>query len=195
MRPAYWELGICGRMPPGRHRNPIVCGRKFCAGCGRWRHTCDFGPLQTRDHMLRARCRGCARAWSREQRHHRTQEQIDLLREYDRIYKEAKRREAGTPKRNFHHRRWVAEDEHESLGRLPIEPLVTAMTEHYRRQRSNGHPEWSWEELSLATGISYRTITRYVTGVNNWVRIDNADRIAIAIGVPLMMIYPLEEAS
>jgi len=37
MRPAYWELHI-----PGKHVNPIVCGRKFCSTCGRWRHLVYF---------------------------------------------------------------------------------------------------------------------------------------------------------
>jgi hypothetical protein len=59
MREAYWELHVRGGTAP---RSPVVLGRKHCAGCGRWRHVCDFGVIRGR---FRARCRACHRAYMR----------------------------------------------------------------------------------------------------------------------------------
>src|SRR5437764_9448320 len=35
-RAPYWELHARGGA------SEVVLGRKFCSGCGRWRHWCDF---------------------------------------------------------------------------------------------------------------------------------------------------------
>jgi transcriptional regulator with XRE-family HTH domain len=50
--------------------NPIVCGRKFCAGCGRWRLIVDFSTRSSsRDVLqLQGRCHPCQAAYLREWR-------------------------------------------------------------------------------------------------------------------------------
>lgn len=123
-RPVNWK-----QMAKGA--NSGVVGRKFCTRCGRWRHLVDFGVASrsTRGACLRlqAHCLTCQRVRNRlangfkprrvGQAPHR--ERLDrhneLYRkrlaenpalaaerqEYDRLWKEAKRRKAGIAPRNF----------------------------------------------------------------------------------------------
>lgn len=76
-------------------RNPVVCGRKFCAGCGRWRLACDFAAHRREPLQLNARCHACVRiAYA-----HASEREREQRREYARKYAERKRREAGVPER------------------------------------------------------------------------------------------------
>lgn len=46
--------------------NPIICGRKICAGCRCWRHIYEF-PCHNRDPLkLYARCRNCSSAYHKD---------------------------------------------------------------------------------------------------------------------------------
>jgi hypothetical protein len=118
---------------------------------------------------------------------------------------EGKRRASGAPERVFRHRSRVT-DQIEHVY-LPCEPIVAAMYEHYAAMRANGHPEWCWDDLARAivgdTGPESRahvqtltrTMHRYRSGESHHIRLDIADKIAVAIGVPLSLLYPLEETS
>ena len=158
--------------------NPVVCGRKFCCYCGRWRHVCDFRP-NTRNTRsgLTSLCATCMRIKSREQRARITAKQRVKVREYQRLWHYVKRRQAGVPERNFKNRHTVI-DRPEALY-LPVAPLVTVLT-------AEG---WEWETLARAAGVPARTIFRMRTGEGQYVRIDVADKLAHALGWPLEVIY------
>ncbi len=172
MRPAYWEIN----RPGGRstHKGAVELGRKFCAGCGRWRHACDFAAHRGRP---RSRCRACQRAYQRAWRAQMTPEQRDRNREYFRIWEEAKRRERGIAPRRFHRRRNVT-DRIEFVG-LPPEPLVDTIA---RRGLTD-------VELAAEAQVTPRSIYRLRTGQSRHVRIDLADKLAVALGVPLAVLY------
>jgi hypothetical protein len=97
-------------------------------------------------------------------------------REYDRIYREAKRRAAGVPVREFKHRRSVI-DRIERVF-LPVEPLERLLD--------------AWPgtetELCLAAGVSPRLLYR-MRHESRVVRSDAADRLTMALGVPFVVVY------
>ena len=197
MRVPYWELGLIssrglerdsrGRLLP--RTDDIVCGRKFCAGCGHWRHVCDFGYIRGR--RLRGRCRACWRAQHREESLNYSEEQLERAREYQRFWHDAKRRAAGIPPRNFRNRRSII-DRPEYVMLDPA-PLLAEMAHFYRAQLNNGHPDYSWEALAITAGVPARSLYRLRTGESRHVRVDLADRIAVAIGIPLSLIYPHDD--
>lgn len=175
--------------------NPLVCGRKFCSRCGRWRHGCDFSWITPKDRTprLRAWCDTCQRISNRESQARRTEEQRELVREYQRIWHDAKRREAGVPKRNFNYsstrknrdgtprRRRTKVDK---LERVLLErrPIVRLIEDHL----DDGV---TMLDLQRQTGIHERQLRRLTTGESRHVRIDVADKIAYALGTPLALLY------
>lgn len=170
MRPVYWKLHRRG----GKGGNAVVLGRKYCVGCGHWRHLCDFG--RHRD-APRARCRVCAAAYNRQWYANATPEQRANMNEYYRFWTEKQRRDAGIPPRSFHHRRSVV-DKREFVG-LPPEPLLAEID----RSGLNA------EELASMAGVPARSVFRFRSGESQHVRLDVADKIAVALNVPLTLIY------
>lgn len=195
MRPPYRATGKRGT-------NPVVLGRKFCPSCGRWRLLVDFHvngrwPNGEPRHW-QGSCATCQRIHKREVNGHqprppaltheerlararerwrqRREDPVWLAdrREYERIYKEAKRREAGI-KPTTHRRRTVV-DRREYVF-LDPGPLLGAIK--------------GWEDLDLekVTGIPARTIYRYRVGESRHVRLDLADRLALAVGTHLYDLY------
>ena len=154
--------------------NPVVCGRRFCTKCGRWRLVCDFASLHGQP---RTCCSTCQAVKQRVKYRTQTPLQRQLRREYERIYREAQRRRRGVQPRNFRHRRSVI-DRVEFVG-LPPEPLLAAIT-------SVGLPDIV---LGAAAGVPPRSVYRLRVGESRHVRIDVADKLALAIGVPLWLIY------
>ena len=57
MRPPYRHLGDRARDPATGRTVPrtdlVVCGRKFCVGCGRWRLLVDYGRTRRAEHPYR----------------------------------------------------------------------------------------------------------------------------------------------
>lgn len=217
-RPPYSGLVEIMRDPvTGRacRKTPVVCGRKHCTRCGRWRLLLDFHPRE-RDAAgeviaWQAMCKVCARRSERvskgvrvrgrpygpahprmtvEQRRARQREQyverlkdperLELRREYGRIWAEGKRRERGVPVRQFRNRRTVI-DRIERVF-LPREPLVSEL-EIWRAA------EGTFEGLARLSGVSARTIYRYRYGESSRVRIDVADRLALALGIPSAVLF------
>lgn len=125
-----------GTMPGARRgyaTEKPVCGRKHCNTCGRWRHVLDFTPSRRRHDgvvtTFRPSCRVCTmRRWQEKNKH--SQETMERKREYNRIYHEAKRREAGVRPRNFSKPRATAESSYERIPNAPIREafLASAMT-------------------------------------------------------------------
>ena len=184
MRPKW--SGIRSGQP-----NPIVCGRKFCAGCGRWRPLSDFRVHKDRRVRL-SYCEACLRAASRRQRRSMTERQRENRREYDRFYNYMRRRAAGVPVREWRNPRPSAVDRVERVL-LPREPLLAVMDQYVRAQRGNGDPDFSWEQFARVVQCSQRAIYRIRTGESKRVRIDLADRIAHGMGIPLSLIYQAGE--
>ena len=171
----YWHRGSgIGRGRPSL----LVCGRKFCSRCGHWRHACDFrpDPRNTRT-GLRSRCTTCERVKSRERHAQLTEEQRQLIREYQRIWTEVQRRRANIPPRDWPNRRSVIDRVERVL--LDREPIVREL-----RMR-NGE----LSSLARASGVPERTIGRILSGESRHVRIDVADKLAVAMGVPLALLY------
>jgi hypothetical protein len=160
----------------------IVCGRKYCPGCGRWRLLCDFPPDTRKSKPRRfglpaARCRACGSIGMRYYEHHATQEQIEARREYQRIYKEAQRRAAGIPVSTAKRRRVT---DHKERVFLDPAPLVREIERACQGE---------YGQLARVSGVSERAIYRLRTGESAHVRIDNADRLALGLGLTLEMIY------
>jgi hypothetical protein len=161
----------------GRAPVQIVLGRRFCIGCGRWRHLCDFGHMQRegRGSAMRSRCRACSRIQAKRYRERRTARQTELVREYGRIWQEAQRRKRGIVPRQYN-RRTVIDRRERVL--LPVEPIRGLLKEHFGE----------WRTIAAATGLSERTLSRLVYEQRH-VRIDVADRIAYALGEPFGLLY------
>lgn len=179
MRDAWSGIG---RSQP----NPIVCGHRFCAICGRWRHVCDFSPNDRNTRSgLNSYCRACVCIKHRERRARRTEEQLKLDREYQRIWCEAKRREAGIQPRVL--KRPTVIDQVERIL-LPREPLLYALAGYLE----DGN---TILDLERESGIPGKTIRRLITGESERARIDVADKLAMAFGLHLSLLYPDGEAA
>lgn len=186
-RPAYWELRLPGRAQCRRDEqtgrllprdDAIVLGRKHCAGCGHWRHVCDFGYIRNRG--LRARCRACWNVESSRRYYEQTPEQMERLREYWRIWQEGHRRERGIPRREYHNHTTVI-DRVERIF-LPVAPLLPLI-----EQATDGYTMIA--PLSQRAGVSERAIYRWRYGESARVRIDVGDRIAVALGLHSSLIW------
>lgn len=172
MRPAF--VGLRSGIP-----NPVVLGRKFCPQCGRWRPISDYGAQVQRGQVgLRSWCGACQRKSNRLSIARRTLEQITDRREYHRIWQEGKRRRAGIPQRN-----WTRALPPEAIY-LPPQPLLDAMDGFV-----NGQDD-GWEALARASGIHQRQMFRLRTGESTRVRLDVADKLAVAMNIPLALLYP-----
>jgi hypothetical protein len=192
--------------------NGPVCGRKCCHRCGRWRLLLDFYARKRNADgeaiAWQTLCATCQRVVGRyragmrrrgrpyqQRRPRRTVEQrrarerelhrlrredarwLALHREYDRIYHEVQRRQRGVPPRPLRNRRAVAEIERVFL---PRDPLVEVLK------------LWAGglAELERVSGVPARSIYRVLHESRGLVTVDVADKIAVALGVPLATIYP-----
>jgi hypothetical protein len=192
--------------------NPVVMGRKICSGCRRWRPISDFyvsvrWPDDT-PRSFQSHCATCQRrgnrvskgvrrrgrpyqanrpAMSAEQRaarrralyaeHRQDPVWAAARREDERIYREAKRREAGVPARRFKHRRTV------------IDQPEYAFLEAARLLDEVRRADLSDLELARIASCWPRTIHRLRVGESRHVRLDVADKLAHALGIPLALIY------
>jgi hypothetical protein len=183
MRPAYSGLG---KGVP----NPVVCGRKFCSKCGRWRPVSDFRPWPWHKPRvgsgigrkpsasgLSAACVNCGNRARREQRQAWTPERVALEAEYHRFYSDARRRRAGA--RRYQRRRASVVDRIEKVG-LPVEPIARELA-----RLDDG----DFATLAARADVSERALYRYRYGESRHVRIDIADRVALALGLSLFELY------
>jgi hypothetical protein len=172
--------------------NPVVLGRKFCSACGRWRPVHDFsrdvrGPRERNGAQatgrkptapgLQARCRGCDNRARREQRKNWTPLQREAELEYHRFYSEMRRRRRGQPPRKFRHRRSVID--RVELRLLPRAPIVELLAE------LNGE----LGTVGQRARVPSRTLSRLLHDGGRWIRIDTADRLALALGTTLWDLY------
>lgn len=192
MRPAW-----CG-LKKGRP-NPVVCGRRFCARCGRWRLVATEFHLYPNG-KFHSICRTCKRIANRRDQQARTEEQRELVREYQRFWQEVRRRAAGIPPRRFNYssenrRRRVTVVDRRERVLLPRQPIL----DEIERWLQSNLPEWrrdperSVENLAALAGLDPRTINRIQNGESQHVSLDVADKLAMALDVPLALIYPDDE--
>lgn len=197
MRPAYSRLHDKGQSRLRGRTPTIVLGRKFCPSCGRWRHLCDFGH-RSRQGVVHGReyvqtyCYGCQRVKLRAQLARRTQRQRELRREYERWWRTGMRRERGTPERNWQHR--PLRPDPTAKKRMPADPLAGAIIGYLRAHGwtgvgNNQTTAIGLDWLAREAGVSDRLVHR-VLHEQRWVTLDTADRLALAIDVPLALIYP-----
>ena len=109
-----------------------------------------------------------------------TPEQRDRDREYFRIWEEAKRRERGIPPRRFRHRQGNVIVGIARPIRTCRSSLLVATVEQVVV------PD---VELGRKAGVPPRSIYRLRKAEVGHVRLDLADRLAVALGVPLPVIY------
>ena len=186
MRPPYSGIRRGGA-------NPIACGRKFCASCGRWRLLVEFHrAYDGRDGGVHSYCETCYRRSQRKAYHARTEEQRELRREYDRFWTEAQRRKRGAPVRRFQTRSTVVDKVERIL--LDTGPLLREMECHILERQDQGE-QFGWATLARQAGTSERALSRLRTGQSAHVRLELADRIAVAMGVPLALLYPRNETT
>lgn len=128
-------------------------------------------------------CAACVHRHKRERWANMTPEQKVLRREYQRIWTEGKRRAAGIPPRQFKNGKPPVERVF-----LPVDPIVREMTRFMLV-----HDEMSWRGLARMVGTGDRALWRLRHRESRHIRVDLADRIAVAIGTPLALIYPSED--
>lgn len=181
----------------GAGTNPIVCGRKFCAGCGRWRHICDFSSNKREPKLaLNSRCRTCERIAQREMR--ADPMRGGLRREYERIWHESKRRQRGVPERNWGPRSRIPRGLYGSTNSLDPRPLAEIIQEWMRIfEAQNGEGfgavgSGAQEHLAEMAEVSSRRIHAmlYHERYNERIAISTADRICTALGLHLDLVYP-----
>jgi hypothetical protein len=199
MRAAYSGIGQRIRDPATGFivggTEPTECGRRFCIGCGRWRPLVDFEWVERRGWRgWRARCCACRRIEERARYANRSLQERERRREYERIYLEVQRRQQGIPPRTYHNHTTVVD--HIERVFLAREPLATCL----RTYLAATFPGKSVEGGGLRglasryPGLHERTMDRILTGESKHVRLDVADRIAVAIGVPLAVMYPEDQS-
>lgn len=185
MRPPY-------RGFTGAHCNPLVCGRRHCTVCGRWRHGTDFPCSRRRPRLLLAgRCATCARRQGRQAR--RDPVRGELRREYDRIWHEGRRRAKGIPERPG---RTAPPDPPHSPGNrtLPAAPLHAPL-HAWMRAYAVEHPSGvngslhGIRALARASGVEERLVYNILSGRQERCHYAVADRLLIAVGLSLTLVY------
>jgi DNA-binding Xre family transcriptional regulator len=73
---------------------------------------------------------------------------------------------------------------------LPVAPVLPLLREyHAKRQRLLATSEFSLRRLSDETGISERALSRWMSGESQFIQLDSADRLALALGQTLFRIW------
>ncbi len=151
MRPAYSKLHF--------YAGPVVCSRRYCTNCGRWRLIVDFSPHSHAPDGTIVRwqtyCQTCRRVMSQQRK-----------------------------------AREVYNGTHRLM--LPVGPLVSEMVRFFELRHAD-HPRFTWDDFADLAGMSARQMLCYRNGERQKIGLALADRIAIAMDIPLMLIYPYDE--
>jgi hypothetical protein len=134
------------------------------------------------DHGPVARCYRCSRVGRAYYYRHQTPEQRANLNERLRFYKHGQRRAAGVPELGYIRRSVVDRAEYVFV---PKAALVAELERRFGQ----------WDELARKAGIPARTIFRIVHEDGRFVRVDIADRLAVAMGMTFTLIYPDAQTS
>lgn len=181
------KMGIACRPAVKRQPNPIIAGRKNCQRCGAWRHMLDFIADPRGSDPSGAICRRCCRLANR--RDLLDGETLTLRREYDRIWKHGRRQAAGASER-----RWGPQSRRGG-GRasyLDVEPIAQRLDAFCERFVGDHHHQDGPTELERRSGISARRIHDYRTRTAKRITASSADKLALAMGLTLDLIYDRE---
>jgi hypothetical protein len=188
MRAAYAGLRIGA--PVAIRGNPEVLGRKFCAGCGRWRHVIDFSTQKRQGSLYSSYCRVCTAR--RHRRYYHSAHSVqwwERHREYARIWSQTKRRLEGKPERQWSRARVIDQIEYRFLPAAPLAGEIALYLAHPRPGATIGDRDFGKVGLARRAGVPARSLERLITGESRRVRLDLADKLAVAMGVPLALIY------
>jgi hypothetical protein len=171
-RAPYWELHTRSGA------DTVTLGRKFCSTCGRWRQLCDFPHNKRggRDKPL-ARCASCSRVSRRAYRVAETPQQQAARRERQRFYAEGVRRRRGIPRITYRRRTVIDNVERVYLPREPIATMLDSLTTD------------TLTDIVRRTGIGDRQLRRIMSGEAQHIRLDLADKLALALGYHLYDLY------
>lgn len=150
---------------------PIVCGRKHCATCQRWRHVSDFYCRhRTPSGAMRDLNGSCKKCQDRAQRERlaRSEEARRKRREYQRLYHEGLRRSKGIPARQWGPRSKRVKEQRKHKNERVDSTLFVAWLDRWTRQQeglrsANSDNEtilMSLEDLAQEAGVSARSYRR-----------------------------------
>lgn len=169
-----------------RDCNPVICGRKFCTHCGRWRIVPDFRCVIdrrcARGYRLDSFCVACRRRVQREYYRQQTPSQRAKRREDAAFYRDRLRRARGADA-NYRPRGRKPVDCKETVKKDPA-PLLAVIDAHIREYGESEH------QLAARAGVPPRAIYRMRYGESRRIQLDTADKFAVALGLPLALIYP-----
>jgi hypothetical protein len=94
-----------------------------------------------------------------------------------------------SPEQRKRQRERQRERQHTDGCWLPKRPLLLALEDYRRMHCYDQETPLFWRELAVAADTTDRTLYR-IRHEGKFVRLDTADRLAIAIGLPLSLIYP-----
>ncbi len=83
-------------------------------------------------------------------------------------------------------REWLALEARRTAGH-PFAAITTS-ERHKRARRTPGNPATRYpgiEKLARDARLPSKTLHRYLSGESEWIQLDNADRLTMALGVPL----------
>jgi hypothetical protein len=159
-------------------QDQIVCGRTFCRMCGRWRPISDFRrDRRNQPSGLRSYCHACDRDRRRRWWRAASPEQRQLVAEYRRFWRDAKRVEAGQKPRGPWTHSVVDHVERVYLDPAPLLALLT--------QYDTG----DFRMLARRADLSEKAIYLLRYGKTTRVRLDHADKLALAMGSYLYDLY------
>lgn len=172
---------------------PIILGRKHCTRCGRWRPVSDFGHHGA---IMAAACLVCLRRVQRArvERNRQDPRWVEQLREYQRIWHEAKRREAGVTPRALS--RMPPPDprhNHSGLRRKvstePLLPHLNAWLLGWAAEHAHERADRGIRALADAATVPERRIYAILEGEQTRCHYAVADRLAVAMDLPLALVY------
>jgi hypothetical protein len=106
-----------------------------------------------------------------------TEEQRERRREDERFYRDRLRREQGR------------DDGYRPRGPSKVDGVEQVYLDAEPIQRELRSRVGQWREIARRTGIDERAIFRWVSGESRHIRLDLADRLAFAFGIPLYLLY------
>jgi hypothetical protein len=161
---------------------PVVCGRRICRRCGRWRHISDFAPKTRGVTRMEARCRACVREANRESYRRAMVDpaRAEARREYHRIYAEGQRRAAGVPARRW--ATWARVPDRERAMLVPSAPLIPVLRAELRLGSTIA-------SLAVTSGVNERRIWQVLHQDTPNITLRNAEALALACGTTLLTIY------
>lgn len=162
-------------------------GRRNCAKCGRWRCLIDYRPYYSKKRSkeyLRKTCEFCCKRKDLDRYYNFSSEQRDRARERTREYAAARRRREGRPVRNIYKKDYGSGRCHDNISYKESLDPIPLMAEAKRLR-------WSTKKIAKEAKSDPRRVTDWLGGKMK-INIDAADRLCLALGTHLTLVYPYE---